>query len=127
MSYARLDLLRFTDVPELLAQVPAGPANDIHLPMILIVANGALPLAFIVDDDLSIKPAHLAVVALGVELGVLDVVIDEPHHILQRLQVVAHIGDLHVGDAAAAGNLLELALKHELGEGVDVLDRKSVV
>ena len=40
---------------------------------------------------------------------------------------MAHIGDLHIGDAAAGGDLLELALKGELGEGVDVLPHVHVI
>lgn len=127
MSYTRLNLLRFTDVPELLAQVPTGPANDIHLPVVLIVANGALPLAFIVDDDLSVKSTHLAVIALGVELSVLDVVVDELDNGLQGFQVLGHIGNLGIGDASAAGDGLELILKTQLGEGVNVLPHINVV
>lgn len=127
VSHTSPNLLRLADVPELLAQVAAGPANDIHLPMILIVANGALPLAFIVDDDLSVKSAHLAVIALGVELSVLDVVVDELDNGLQGFQVLGHIGNLSIGDASAAGDGLELILKTQLGEGVNVLPHINVV
>ena len=91
------------------------------------MAHRALPLQVVVDGDLPIIAAALAVVALGVELGVLDVVVDEPDHLFQSLQVVAHVGDLHIGDASAGGDLLELALKGELGEGVDVLPHVHVI
>ena len=94
----------FPLVPEVLAQIAAGPPRHVHLGVVLVVAHGALPLVVLVDDDLAVVAAHLAVVALGVELGILDVVVDEPHHVPQGLQVVAHVGDLHIGDAAAGGD-----------------------
>ena len=91
------------------------------------MAGGALPLEVLIDFNLPVVAAALAVVALGVELGVLDVVIDEPHDVLQRFQVVAHIGDLHVGDAAAGGDFLELRLKGELIKGVNVFPHVHVI
>lgn len=121
MGDACLDLLGLAHIPELLAQVAAGSADDIHLPLVLIVANWAFPLAVIIDDDLAIETADVAVVALGVELGVLDVVVNELHDLLQGLQVLTHIGDLRIGDAAAAGDGLELVLEGQLGERIDVL------
>ena len=127
MQHPRFDLLGLAHVPIVFAQIAAGAAGDVHLGPVLVVADRALPLVVIVDDDLPVEAAHLAIVALGVELGVLDVVIDEAHHFFQRLQVVAHVGDLHIGDAPAGGNLLELGLEGELVEGVDVLPHVHVI
>ena len=95
--------------------------------MVLVVAGRALPLVVVVDNNLSVEAAYLAVVALGVELGVLDVVVDEADNLLQSLQVVAHVGNLHIGDAAAGGNLLELGLEGELLKGVNVLPHVHVI
>ena len=127
VQHPGLDLFGLAHVPEILAQIAASAARDVHLRVILIAAVGALPLVVVVDDDLPVIAAHLAVVALGVELGVLDVVVDEADDLLQRFQVVAHIGDLHIGDTAAGGDFLELALKGELIEGVDVLPHIHMV
>ena len=127
VEHPGLDLLGLANIPEVLTQVTAGAAGDVHLAVVLVAAAGALPLVLVVDLDLPVIAAHLAVVALGVELGVLDVVVDVAHHILQGLQVVAHIGHLHVGDGATGGDLLELALKGELGEGVHVLPHIHMV
>ena len=121
MHHAGLDLLGLAHVPEVFTQVAAGTAGDVHLGLVLVVTGRALPLKVGVELDLAVVAAALAVVALGVELGVLDVVVDEADHILQGLQVVAHVGDLHIGDTAAGGNLLELALEGELIEGIDGL------
>ena len=127
MHHSGINLFRLTHIPEILAKITACTSCNIHLRVILIAAVGALPLVVVVDDDLPVIAAHLAVVALGVEFGVLDVVIDEADDLLQGLQIVAHIGDLHIGDAAAGGDLLELALKGKLIEGVDVLPHIHVI
>ena len=127
MQNSRLDLLGLAHVPEVLPQVAAGAPGDVHLGLVGVVAHGALPLEILVDLDLPVEAAALAVVALGVELGVLDVVVDEPDHVLEGLQVVAHVGDLHIGDTPAGGDPLELALEGELVEGVDVLPHVHVV
>ena len=90
----------------------------------------ALPdqLAVVLHDlDLAVVATHLAVVRLGVELGVHDVVVDELHDADDGLEVVLHVGDLDVGDGAAGGETLELALELELGEGVDLLAHVHVV
>ena len=127
MQHPGLDLLGLAHVPVVLTQISAGTAGDVHLILVGVVAHRALPLEVVVDDDLPVVAAALTVVALGVELGVLDVVVDKLHDLLQSLQVVAHVGDLHIGDAAAGGDLLELALEGELIKGVDVLPHVHVI
>ena len=117
----RFDLFGFADIPELLTQVPAGPADDIHRALIFVVAVGTLPLAIIIDDDFAIKTAYLAVVAFGVELGILDVVVDKLYDFLQSFQILVHVGDLRIGDAAATGDGLELIFKYQLGKSINVL------
>ena len=69
----------------------------------------------------------MAIVRLGVEFGVLDIVVNKPYDVLHRGEVVAHIGYLYVRDCAARRYLLELAFKLELVEGVDVLAHVYVV
>lgn len=127
MRYPRFNLPGFANIPELLSQVAAGPAHNIHSPAILVVTDGALPLTIIVDDDFSIKPAHLAVVALGVKLGVLDVVVNELDNSLQGIQVLGHIGNLSVGNASSAGDRLELVFKAQLRERINMLPHINVV
>ena len=82
MQYPRFNFLCLAHIPEVFSQIPAGPAGDVHLGLVGVVAGGALPLELLIDLDLPVEAAALAVVALGVELGVLDIVVDEPHHIL---------------------------------------------
>ncbi len=79
-------------------------------------------LAVVLSDlDLAIPAADLAIVALGVELGIDDVVIDELHHLQHCLQVVLHVGHFHVADGAAGRESLELRLELQLVKGVDLL------
>ena len=89
--------------------------------MVFVVAVGAFPLVVFIDDDLAVIAADVAVVAFGVEFGVLDVIVDEFDDLFHRLQIVLHIGDLDVGDAPARRDGLELRLEREFGEGVDIL------
>ncbi len=46
---------------------------------------------------------------------------------MHRLEVVLHIGHFHIADGTARGELLELALELQLGEGVDLLGHMDVV
>ena len=123
--------LGLADVPPLLAQVAAGTAYHREPVTVAVVALGALPdgvaLLVVHDLDLTIEAALMAVVALGVELCVHDVVVDKLHHGLDGFRVVGHVGDLHIGDLAAAGDGLELGLKRQLVEGVDGLPHVDMI
>lgn len=96
MQYASLDFLGLSLVPEIFTQITAGPARDVHFLMIFIVAIGALPLIIIVNDNLAVPPADMAIVALGIEFRILNVVVDETYDLLHRFQVVLHVRDLDI-------------------------------
>ena len=124
------NLLGAALVPELGADVAAGTAGHIHLALVGVAALGALPdqlAVFLGDLDLTVPAADLTVVALGVQLGVDDVVVDELHYFQNGGDIVLHVGDFHVADGAAGGEVLELGLKLQLGEGVDLLRHMDVV
>ena len=130
MQHPILDLLCPALVPELGADITAGAAGNVQLVLVTVAALGALPhqLAVILNDlDLSVVAAALAVIGLGVQLGVHDVIIDELQHAHDGLKIVLHVGHFHIADGTARGQLLELALKLELGEGIDVLRNMDVV
>ena len=126
-----LDLLGPALVPILGTDVAAGPAGHVHLGLVGVAAVGADPneLAILVvaDLDLAVVAAALAVVRLGVQLRVHDVVVDELHQLQDRIDVLLHVGDLDVRNRAAGGKLLELRLKGQLGEGIDLLGDMDVV
>ena len=131
MEYSFLDLLGTSLIPVLGTDVAAGTSCNVHLGLIAVVTVGALPneLAVLVvgDLDLTVEAAHLTVVALGVELGVHDVVVDELHYTENSLDVVLHIGNLDVGDSAAGRKLLELSLESELSKCIDGLGNVNVI
>ena len=130
MQHSILDLGSPALIPELGADVAAGAAGDIQLVLVAVVALRALPhqLAVLLYDlDLAIVAADLAVVTLGVQLGVHDVLIDELHDLDDGLEVVLHVGHLHIADGAAGGEVLELRLELELGERVDLFRHVDVV
>ena len=130
MQHSILDLGGAALIPELGADVAAGAAGDIQLVLVAVVALGALPhqLAVLLYNlDLAIVAADLAVVTLGVQFGVHDVLIDELHDLDDGLEVVLHVGHLHIADGTARGQLLELALKLQLGEGIDLFRHMDMV
>ena len=123
MQHPVFDLLSATLIPELSADVAAGASCYIQLVLIPVAALGAFPHQFAVvlhDLDLAIVAADLAVIGLGVQLRIHDVVVDELEHAYDRFQIVLHIGHFHIADGAAGGQLLELGLKLQLGKGIDV-------
>ena len=124
------DLLGATLIPELRTDITAGTTGNIELALVAVAAVRALPdeLAIILDDlDLSVVAALLAIVALGVELGVHDVVVDVLQQAHNSLEVILHVGNLDVRDGSARREALELALELELREGVDFLADVHVV
>ena len=80
MKHAILNLLRTSLIPELSADVAAGPAGHIHLILIPVAAVRALPdqLAVLILNNLNfpVKTAFLAVVALGIQLRIHDIVVN---------------------------------------------------
>ena len=130
MQHSVLDLGGSALVPELGADVAAGAAGDVQLVLVAVVALGAFPdqLAVLRHDlDLTVVAADLAVVTLGVQLGVHDVLVDELHDLDNGLEVVLHVGHLHIADGTARGELLEVALELQLREGVDLLGHVDMV
>ena len=67
MQHSRLNFFRFAHVPEVFSQISAGAAGHVHLGLVGVVTGGALPLKVLVDLDLPIEAAALAVVTLGVK------------------------------------------------------------
>ena len=73
MQHALFDFGGTALVPELGADVTAGAAGDVHGILVAVAAVRALPdeLAVILDDlNLTVVAALLAIIALGVKLGV---------------------------------------------------------
>ena len=117
-------------VEEVGSQVPADPAAHIHFPLVPVAASGAFPDQFAVvfhDVDLTVKAAHLAVVALGVQLSVHDMIVNETHHRQYSRDVGLEIRNLHIGDGTARRQRLELRFKAQLAESIDGLGHMSVI
>ena len=125
MENSLLDLLCPSLIPVLRSDVSAGPSGDVHRVLIAVPAVRALPDQLVVlvsdDHDLSVVSALLAVVALGVELRVHDVVINVLNDCQDRVDIVRHIRDFDIADRSARRQLLELGFEFQLREGVDLL------
>ena len=107
-----LDFLRPTLVPVIQTDVAAGSTSNIHFALVCVAAVGTAPnqLAMLILDNLNflIPTTALAVVGLGVELGVHDVVVDVPQHGHDRRDVVGEVGNLDVTDSAGKYPRVEL-------------------
>ena len=99
MQNAVANFFGATLVPELGANVAAGTASNVELFLVAVAAMRALPnqLSVVFDDlNLAVEATFLAIVALGVQLCLHDVVVDVLHHTDNGLQVVLHIRHFHV-------------------------------
>ena len=106
MQHPIPDLLRPSLVPELASDISTGAPGHVHLRLIHVATLRTFPqeLAVLLDDlNLTIPPAALAVVALGVQLGIDDVVVDELDDAQHSRQVVLHIGNFNIADGSAGG------------------------
>lgn len=95
------DLLRPALVPELSTDIPARAAGHVQLMLVPVAALGAFPdqFATVLDDlDLAVVAAHLAVITLGVQLCVHDVVVDEPDQGYDGGDVILHIRHFDITD-----------------------------
>ena len=109
-----LDFLGSALVPILGTDIAAGTAGNIHFALVGIAALGAFPdqLAIILSDfDLAIEATALAVITLGVQLGIDDMLVHIFHELQHRINIILHIGYFHIGNGAAGRQMLELSLK----------------
>ena len=130
MQDSVLDLLGSALIPILGTDVAAGTAGNIHLALVGIAALGADPnqlAVILLDTDFAVIAAALAVVRLGVQLRIHDVVIDILHQLQNRIDVLLHIGYFHVADGATGAQVLELGLKGQLGESINFLRNMDMV
>ena len=131
MKHSFLNFLSSALIPILRANVSAGTSCDVHLGLITVAAMGTFPhelaVGIIRYFNLAVKTADLAIVALGIELGVHNVVIDELHNSEHSVDIVLHIGHLDVRDCVAGRELLELSLERKLCERIDRLGNVYVV
>ena len=98
------DFLGAALIPELGADIPAGSSGNIHAVLITVAAIRAFPdeLPVILNDaDFAVETAALAEIALRIELGIHDVVIDEFHDSENSIEIPGHIGDFHIADGTA--------------------------
>lgn len=88
-------------IPEIFAQVAAGPADNRQFVAVLVMAARAFPLVVIVEDDFAVKAAFMAVVQFGIEFAVRDVVVDVLDHGQDSRDIMGNVEDFGIADAAA--------------------------
>ena len=99
------DLLRAALVPVLRADVAAGAPRDVHLGLVGVAALRAGPdqlaVRVLLDLNLAVEAADLAIVGLRVQFSVHDVLVDELHDLKHGVDVVLHVRHLDVADRTA--------------------------
>ena len=114
----------------ILSGFTAGSPSHVQLVLVTVPTLGAFPdqLAAVLDNfDFAVETAHLAVVALGVQFGVHDVIIDELHQRQHSRDVALHVGNFHIADGAAGGEVLKFRLEAELLESVNLRSEPSFI
>ena len=131
VQYPVFDFLSTSLIPELGSDITTGSAGNAHFSLILISTVRAFPDQFaglvFFDLDFSIVSAYFAVVALGIQLCVHDVVVDELHDGEHRRNIILHVRNFYVADGSTRGQLLECRFKFQLAESIDFLGYMDVV
>ncbi len=127
MYHPCFDFFRAAFVPEIFAQISAGAADDGEEIAVLVVAIRAFPFVVVIADDFTVEAADVAVIGFRIEFAVADVVVDETNHGEDRFDIVRHIRNLDVGNAAAGRDFLELRFETEFIEDIDGLAHVHVV
>ena len=104
MENSLLDFLGTALIPELGSYVSACSSGYVHLVLICIAALRALPYqlaVFFYDFYFTVEAALLAIVALGIEFCIHDVVVDELDYFHNSIQVVLHVRHFNIAYRAA--------------------------
>ena len=104
MKYSLFNFLSSTLIPELSADIAAGTTSHVHLALIGVAAVGTLPyqLPVLLDDlDFSVEAAHLTIIALGIQLRIHNMIVNELHYRQHRIQILLHLRHFHIADGSA--------------------------
>ena len=105
MKDSVLDLLGTSLIPELCSDISAGTSCHKEGVLVAVATVRTLPdqFAVIVCNylDLSVIAALFTVVALGVELGVENIVIYESHNFQNCIDVVLKVRNFYITDGSA--------------------------
>ena len=125
MQYPILNLLCSPLIPELGTDVTAGSSCHGKQVLVCISAVRTAPLKLSVtvfyNLNLSVIAAGTAIVGLGIQLRIHDVLVDKLHEAQYRRNIVLEIRHLYIADSASRGELLEVRLKGKLRERVNLL------
>ena len=130
MQHSFFNLLRSALIPELRTDIAAGTACNIHFVLVLIAAVGANPNEFAVffgNLDFTVIAADLAIVALGVELGIHNIVINELDDFQHRRNILLHIRHFDIGNRAARRKGLEFGFQRQFLKRVNRLGHMDMV
>src|SRR5574344_521985 len=112
MQYTLFDFLRAPLIPVLCADVAACSARDIHCCLIAVAAVRTFPDEFSVIISLYLNLARvaalLAEIALRIEFGIHDVVVDMSEQRHYRRKIVFHVRYFDIAHSASGRKLLEL-------------------
>ena len=130
VQYSVSDFLGTALVPELGTDIATGTSCNVKHSLVAVATLGAFPdeLAIVFDDlNFTIVSAAAAIIRLGVQFGVHDVIIDKLQNAHDCLEVILNVGNFDITDRAARRKLLKFALKFELGESVNLFGNMDMI
>ena len=124
MNVSFFNFLGSALVPVVEANVTTSSPGDIHLVLVSISALRTFPnqLAITIINNLnfSVPTTNLAIIALGVQFSVHDVIINKLHNAKNSRNIIGQVCDFNVTNSSTGGQLLESRLKFQLIKGVDM-------
>ena len=125
MQYSFFNFLCSALIPELCSYVSAGTAGNIHFILIGVAAvrtpPNKLSVVVFLDFNFAVIAAHMAVIALCVELGIHYVIIDKAHNRKYSFNIILHIGYFNIRNSTAGRQCLKFSLKRQLIKCVYIL------
>ena len=91
------------------------------------MALRAFPFIIFIYFNFTIKATNLAIVRLGIEFSILNMLIDILDNFTNCFQVILKIGNLHITNMPTRSNRLELSFKVKLIKSINILSRSYMI
>src|SRR5574344_2117436 len=122
MNVSLFDFLGSALVPVVEADVSTGSPGNVHLVLVSISALRTFPNQITIINNLnfSVPTTNLAIIALGVQFSVHDVIINKFHNTKNSRNIVGQVCDFNITNSSTGRQLLESGLKFQLIKGIDM-------
>ena len=127
MQNSALNLFRLSRIPKIFAEITASTSCNIQFTVVFIMTLRTFPFHIVINHNLTVKAAFLAIVRLCIKFAVLNVIINIFHKRFKCRQVILHIRYFHIRNRTAERNILEFAFNIEFIKSIDFLSDVNMV